>query len=340
MRRTCLALALLLAAPFAAGEGAHEGAPRPFIEQSLVLAPENAGDWRLARANDYPGNPGAGVALNYVHAGHPDVRLDLFVYPIGRLGPAEAERALAGEIDVVRQQLQQMAADGRYESPRFEDPVVIWLPPPPRTDDRTGEAGAADAHAGAQAVPSPDDADASAAEPVDTAGQAGTEAALEGLLARDAARDRRIPGRKLSIQLGREGQPLTSRAYVFYRGLYFYKGRITASHQAIAPGVLDALADQAMETLVPAVRVNSTGGCSHRVVAVDPEADESTLAQDLLAGLLEAQARAEREHCLPTLDETVPAGWRAVRLVYPPDAWGAPPPQPPGRHKSTAKPGS
>ena len=58
-------------------------------------------------------------------------------------------------------------------------------------------------------------------------------------------------------------------------------------------------------------------------------------------GLLASQARAERENCGPTLDETVPAGIRALRLVFPPEAWGAAPDQPPpGRHKSTAKSGS
>ena len=343
-----LAFALLLAAPPLAGaetpaEETRADAPkRPFVEQSLVLAPEAAGEWTLAKANDYEGNPGAGVGLNYVHAGHPGVRLDLFVYPIGRLTPDEAGRALDGEIATLRQQLMQMAAEGTYESPRFDEPLTVSLalPAPAEATDVTVETGAGSPAAEGQGS-AIDAGTPSAGEAADPAAHPNLDEALLELLAQDEARDRRLPGRKLSIQLGRDGQPLTSRAYVYYHGLFLYKGRITASHQVIAPGVLDALADQAMETLVPLVRVNSTGGCHESVVHVDASADADAAALQMVSGLLASQARAERENCGPTLDETVPAGIRALRLVFPPEAWGAAPDQPPpGRHKSTAKSGS
>ena len=42
---------------------AKDAPSRPFIERSLVLAPERVGDLALVAMQDYPGNPAAGVGM-------------------------------------------------------------------------------------------------------------------------------------------------------------------------------------------------------------------------------------------------------------------------------------
>ena len=292
-----------------AGDAAAADAPqaaRPFVEASLVLAPRQVGPWTLVSANDYPGDPASGAGFRYAHRDHPDVRVDLFVYLVGRLVGEDVDKELDAQIQVVRQGVEQGVAQGSYDSAAFEAPVPAWLPPP--ATDVAGVDIDVDADADADADP-----DAKA-----------IEAALLEVLAQDEAKDRRIPGRKLALELGWNLTPVSSRGYVYYRGLYFYKGRVSASHVTMPTAALDAFADEAMAALVPAFRVNSTGGCAASTIYVDSKADAAEASRQLVAGALAAQARAEAERCAPVLEDEVPEGFRAVRLDYPSEFWTSP----------------
>ena len=101
-------------APDEAAPAAADAAPaRPFIERSLVIAPEQVGKFTLQSMNDYPGQPGAGIQVRYRHEEVPNVRLDLFVYPAGRV---DREPVLDRAMDELRQSLQHAVDKGSYSN--------------------------------------------------------------------------------------------------------------------------------------------------------------------------------------------------------------------------------
>ncbi len=322
MRRTmwaglaCLAMLVPPAAaktppPKDAAASTPEG--RPFVEASMVLAPRTVGDWTLVSANDYPGDPASGAAFRYQHRDHPDVRVDLFVYLVGRLLGEDVDKGLDQQIAIVRQGIEQGVRQGSYDAATFEAPVPAWLPPPadPAAEGAVEGAGEGDVD------PAPTNAGADAGAGDDAA----VAAAIAAVMARDATRDRRVPGRKLAIEMGWNLTPVSSRGYVYYRGLYYFKGRVSASHVSLPTPALDALAEEAMAALVPAIRVASTGGCHGSTVLVDPDAAPAEGVSQLLGGLLASQARAEAENCTATLDDAVPEGFHGIRLDYPAHFW-------------------
>lgn len=289
--RRALWLAALLAATTAtAGDLPADGTPppedpgeRPFIEASRVLAPRQVGAWRLVQARDFEGRPDAGVGLRYEHADHPDVRVDLFVYPAGRVDAAtELDRGIAD----VRGDIETGVTSGNYARADFDAPVDFPIP-----------------------RPSPDPA---------PPGRDPGATALEAALAAERAGWTTIPGRKFRVVLEWSLAEVESRAYLFYRGLFLYKGRISASRVTMPGEALDALADEAMATLVPAIRVDSTGGCHAQTVVHDPASGAEALA----VALAHAQRRAQEERCGPALDEAVPEGHHVLRLDFPASLWG------------------
>lgn len=107
---------------------------RPFIERSLVLAPERAGQFSLVRVYDFEGRPDAGVGLRYQHADVPEMVLDLFVFPVGRL---PSERALDLGMESTRADLAGTVAQGAYSDIVYDDEVAFDL----ATVDADGSAG-------------------------------------------------------------------------------------------------------------------------------------------------------------------------------------------------------
>jgi hypothetical protein len=299
-RAALLALAVCGAGASAAQSAApapDEAAPadadvapaRPFIERSLVIAPEQVGKFTLQGMNDYPGQPGAGIHVRYRHEDVPDVRLDLFVYPAGRV---DREPVLDRAMDELRQSLQHAVDKGSYSN--------LEIGAEGRFDLRRVDSDGSLLPATAEPAPDPD---------------AGLD---EVLAAIDASNDYRV-GRRLEARLHMGDEALDSRGYLFYRGLYLVKGRISASAKVLPGEALDRFAHHAMATLVPALSTRSTGGCYRNEIIVDPDAPDmgDVLAKKLIA----SSARAEQEQCAPVLDETIPEGHRALPLVYPPEAW-------------------
>jgi hypothetical protein len=291
---TTLLLALLSGPAEAAGPAPEDAPPaRIFIERSLVLAPEQAGDFTLVSMNDYPGNPASGVGLRYRHADFPSVRLDLFVYPAGRVDPDEA---LARGMAEVVSSLEDAAAKGRYAGLELGEVRAFDLA---RVDTdgslRPLSAATPEAEVKTEA-----------------------EAAFLAVVASAIDAEGSSNGRVLDIRMAIDGEPLDSRAFLFYRGLYLYKGRISGSGMALPGDTFERFSQHAMATLVPAIEVRSTGGCSGNTVVLDPDSTPEATQQALITSVL----RAKGENCGETLDEAVPEGMRAMPLAYDAAMWG------------------
>lgn len=273
---------------------------RPLIERSLVLAPEQVGELRLVDMHRYP-QVEAGIGLRYQHERFPDVRIDLFVYALGR---APAQKALEWGMQELRGQIDHAAGQGVISGVRYGEQQAVDL----RRIDVDGSQRSPDGDpAGA---PGQD----AGADPPDAFELLQAMMELEG----KASADDPDRGQRLSLTLAMGEEALHSRAYLFYRGLYLFKGRISASGMLLPGENLDRFSDLAMAQLVPLVQVRSTGGCARQTVYVDPSSKDR---KDLVPQLVAANLRSRRENCAPTLDETVPAGFRAEALVYPPGMW-------------------
>lgn len=129
MKHAFLAIAATLTLAACAGAPSRPAttAPdeeRPFIERSLVLAPERAGQFSLVRVYDFEGRPDAGVGLRYQHADVPEMLLDVFVYPAGRL---PRDRALDLGMESTRADLSGTVAQGAYSDIVYDEEVAFDL---------------------------------------------------------------------------------------------------------------------------------------------------------------------------------------------------------------------
>lgn len=262
---------------------------RPFIERSLVIAPEQVGKFKLYSMNDYPGDPSSGIQVRYQHEDFPNVRVDLFVYPAGRVdrGPL-LDRAM-GEM---RQSLEYAVEKGSYSN---------------LTIGKTGEFDLRRVDSDGSLLP-PDAKPAAETEDLDAV-----------LAAVSDQQDYRV-GRQLEARLTMGNEAMDSRGYLFYRGLYLVKGRISAPAISLPGESFERFTQLAMATLVPAISTRSTGGCFSNEIRVD--ADDANAGENLAKQLVVAAARQEHEQCAASLEETIPSGHRAMPLVYGPEMWG------------------
>lgn len=282
----------------AAPANVEEAPARPFIERSMVLAPESVGAFGLADIKNYPDHPASGAGMRYVHGDFPDVLVDLFVYPVGRV---DRKAALDHGMSQLRDELSVMSDQGRYRDLDLGTEVDFDL-------DDVDEDGQ---------LARPDQAPAAGDEP----GEDNLEAEFQAIAAAVEAGMDTSMGRRLALRFTREDGPVNSVAFMFYRGLYLYKGRISAPATAMPGESLDRFANRAMALIVPAVRVRSTGGCANLSVSVNPDAGSEELTRQLMHGLVESTTRAEQEDCAAELDPAVPEGHRSQALVYPPSMW-------------------
>lgn len=248
-----------------------EAPARPFIERSLVLVPERVGAFTLVGITDFEGAPDAGMSARYSHDDVPEVVLDLFVYPVGRM---DRERALDFGMRTTRQDIDNAAAQGRYSELSYEDEVAFDL----AAVDEHGDAG-----------------------PV---GEPGPDV-----------------GRRQGLRYVRQEGPMDSLIFMFHRGLFLTKGRLSALPKQLPRENFDRFANHAMATLVPAIEVRSTGGCANRDIYLDTKLDADAMQAQLIKEVARIARETEEENCSPELDETVPEGMRGQLLVFPPEMW-------------------
>ncbi|MCX7033220.1 MAG: hypothetical protein NT046_04505 [Arenimonas sp.] len=271
---------------------ANKAPARPFIERSLVIAPEQVGKFKLYSMNDYPGQPGAGIQVRYQHEDFPDVRVDLFVYPAGRVERAEA---LDSAMRDLRQSLEYAVEKGSYSNLEFGRDGEFDL----RRVDSDGSLRAPEE----KAAPDPDKPD------------------LDAVLAAVSNKEDYRVGRLLEARLSMGDEAMESHGYLFYRGLYLVKGRISATALTLPGESFVRFTQLAMATLVPAVTTRSTGSCFKKEILVDPDAEDAS--ENLAKQLVVSLARDKQEQCAEIMDETIPAGHRAMPLIYPAGSWGS-----------------
>ncbi|WP_369980856.1 hypothetical protein [Xanthomonas bundabergensis] len=235
MLRCCslLSVCLLALAPVAASAKPKQSpAPsRPYIETSYVIAPKTVGAFTLTRSKYDPAAKLAGAGFHYAMDDHPELAIDVFVYPIGRQDPA---RALDDGLVAFRRDLSSAVTHGTYSRLDELDHAPFALggdtsPPSQRANDMDAAVLAA------------------IAESERTAGE-------------------RL---RLSMQLSSTGMPLFSNGYLFYKQLYYFKVRVSAARDGMTQEGFDALADRTARTLVPAIEVANVGGCAGATIHID-----------------------------------------------------------------------
>ncbi|MCW5581832.1 MAG: hypothetical protein KIS72_10885 [Luteimonas sp.] len=309
-------LACLLALSSAFASALADDAPKqPFIVRTHVVAPHKVGDFVLEGARYDSANKLAGVGVRYFLPGHEEARIDLFVYPHGQ---ADTEAALDQGMRDFRATLEAAAKAGYYRDLAVADAVEFDVPLPPSVP----VPGIAESPAPA------DDAAAAPAEDAADPEEAGRIAMLAGLL----GANRRVDGRLIALHYESPGLAegewllMRSRGYLFYRHLYFFKGRISAAESRIDPAAFEALADRAMRELVPAVQAYNIGSCGDVTLYVDPDLPEREAVDALMRELVAAQTRSEASNCHAKSEESEVAALAedadVVTIEYAPEDWG------------------
>lgn len=243
--RALILACMLGVAPVALSATPDEAAAssRAYIETSYLAAPRNVGPFTLARSSYNPAAKVSGAGFHYAMAGHPELNIDVFVYPAGQRAQAEA---IEHGMLAFRKDLDAARTQGTYSRLDELDQGRFVL----TSDD------------------APKNTPANAVDAKVIAAIADAE---------------RIVGEKLrlSMDLSSSGMPLLSNGYLFYKQLYYIKVRVSAAQQAIAQTTFDALADQAARALVPAIQVSNVGGCADLTVHLDTKATPDQSAVEM-----------------------------------------------------------
>lgn len=227
---------MLGVAPVAVSAASDEppASSRAYIETSYLAAPRSVGPFTLTRSSYNPAAKVSGAGFHYAMAEHPELNIDVFVYPAGQRAQAEA---IEHGMIAFRKDLAAARTQGSYSRLDELDQSSFVL----TSDD------------------APKNIPANAVDAKVIAAIADAE---------------RIVGEKLqlSMDLSSSGMPLLSNGYLFYKQLYYIKVRVSAVQQAIAQTTFDALADQAARALVPAIQVSNVGGCADLTIHLDAKA--------------------------------------------------------------------
>jgi len=307
-------IACLLALSLAFAPAAARDAPKqPFIVRTHVVAPLKVGDFVLEGTRYDPANKFAGVAIRYFLPGQEEARIDLFVYPHGQ---GDGEDALDRGMRDFRATLEAAEQAGYYRGLTVADAVEFDIPLPSALPDAPDVAEPAETEEPPTApVAEPDPA----------------EARRIAMLAELLGEGRHVDGRMIELAYDYPGQaegewlPMHSRGYLFYRHLYFFKGRISAAEARIDATAFAALADRAMRELVPAVQAYNIGSCGDTTIVLDSNLSGEDVADMFMRQLVGAQTRSEASNCHAEPDPAELAalakGAEVVAIEYAPSDW-------------------
>lgn len=290
--RHLLPLALVAAFASGAAPAAPRDTPvdaeaqRAYIEASYLIAPRKLGRFTLENASFDPANKYAGAGFRYLADGHQETRIDVYVYPAGRMPAAQA---LQHGLDLFEQDMRTAAEAGVYANVAA-GPVVEFAIEPP-------------AQAGRK--PPANDFDAKVAAALADAG--------------------RLDGRKVGITLDLkpQGWPMFSSMHLFYKQLYFFKVRASAAQQRIAIDDFNALADEAARQLVPAIEAAHVGACANPAITLDAEADTEQAALELVRQLSVVQGYNCHQSAQDAGIQRKSADAEVVEIAYQAQEWKA-----------------
>lgn len=274
------------------GQAEDGNAPDAFVSRTHVSIPKQAGDYVLEGTTFDPSNRAAGVGARFSHPDHPKTRFDLYIYPAGQM---EAGQAIEYGMQDFIGTFQYATAQGAYRDLEILDRTTFPLP----------------LEIGEELVPH---------DP--------TDPLAEIVL---ASREKAIPGERLKLSMRHlpSNLPLQSRGYLFYRQMYYFKGRISAAEYSMDIPAFDALADDAMRTLVPAISALNVGSCATINVPVDDsEPDEEKRMQFGAIALVKGIARVKANNCTGELSTErlaeLTANSEVVTIEFAPDEWSSP----------------
>jgi hypothetical protein len=315
LRRTRLMMVLAAAvmapaAPsaIAAKAGDAKATEKPFIERTYVAIPRQVGEFSAEQVKYDPRERYSGVSIRYSHPAHPQIRLDLFVYPIGK---GDVEEILDAGMKGFVASMKPAVDAGYYRNFIEIDTVDFDLALQPTADVSES------ASAPAKGTSKSDDPE--------------REARYAAWKAEMLESSRRVDGRRMRLRYDFKGDlpdewfPMRSRTYLFHRQLYYFKGRISAAESQIDEAAFGDFADRAYRELVPAVMAYNIGSCGGGNIMVDTTKPVEEAADQLFKGLLGAELHLLTSNCHAKPDETIPttsnAELEVVTIEYAPDDW-------------------
>lgn len=249
-----LSFLIPLASNSAAKDGNEQSAvQRAYVENSYLIAPRRVEDFVLEGSQYDENQKYSGAGFRYVADGHQETRIDVYVYPAGRMGQAAA---LATGMEAFRADLVRATDAKTYANLVLQEEQEF-----PLVDD-----------ASVVSSESPQDPNAAAI--------------LEAI-----ASATRPSGRKLAMTMNLQPQdwPMHSNGYLFYKQLYYFKVRASATQDRITAGQFNALADRAARTLMPAIEVVNVGECVNSVINIVTNASPEEAAKALVTQATEHQ---------------------------------------------------
>lgn len=299
---------LMSSAAIAGNAGDADAAKKPFIERTYVAIPRRVGDFTVEGVKFDQRDKYSGVSIRYRHPAHPQTRIDLFVYPIGK---GNAEKILDAGMKAFVASMKPAIDAGYYRNFAEIDTVDfdIELPAPA---DETLKTSSGETNASKSDDPA-------------------REARFAAWDADMRKASRRVDGRRMRLRYDYKGDlpdewfPMRSRTYLFHRHLYYVKGRISAAESQIDETAFGDFADRAFREIVPAVMAYNIGSCGNTEIVLDPKKTTEDAADQLFKGLLGSQLHVLTSNCHASLDETIPSTSNAevevVTIEYEPDDW-------------------
>ncbi len=259
-----LSFTLLATLPaWAAGTEAEEPSKpeRPYIETSYLIAPRQVGDFQLQGSSYDPERKYSGAGFRYTLKDHQETRVDIYVYPAGRMSRASA---LDRGMQAFREDMDNAVKGGTYTDLELQPPQAFDLY----------------------------DAQPATTRGMPRKGQTTTDDAVLAAIAEATTSGEPQQGRvqRMTFSLLPQHWPMYSTGYLFYRQLYYFKVRASAAQQRISREQFDALTDLAARTLVPAIEVANVGGCSSSTLHVNPDASPEQVVRDLFRHSTEHQS--------------------------------------------------
>ncbi len=213
---------------------------RPYVETSYLIAPRQVGDFVLESSSFDPDQKFEGAGFRYALKDHQETRVDIYVYPAGRMSPAEA---IQSGVRDFRASMNYAAEHGTYS--RLQE---LRDDPFPLDTADTGDKTAANE--------------------------------FDAQVIQAVAQAEQVSGRRLQMQLNLMPRdwPMYSNGYLFYKQLYYFKLRASAAQERISQEQFDALTDQAARTLIPALQVANVGSCKDTTIYLDKDASPDQIA--------------------------------------------------------------
>ena len=270
-RQVCmLVIAMMLAIgsqPAEAKERKDKQETQPFIVETRISAPKRVGEFVLEQSDYDPAAKYAGASFRYLLPQYPEIRFDLFVYPAGEM-PADA--ALKAGMKNFVESFDAGVKMKYYTDLEIIDTIAFDILPKGFS-------------------PAAQDKDSAVSTDVSGKTDVRRDAVLDAALAPKPLAGKRIDLHyKLNMEETGDMVPMRSRGYLFYKQLYFFKGRISVAESRMDQTTYETLSDRAMRELVPAVRATNIGGCARSAISFtgdDLDRDKDELMMQIIGTL-------------------------------------------------------